>query len=357
MRMTIAGLAACFALLVACGGEQEDPVPVVRPIKIMTVADGGGGRVLQYAGRIRAADTAELGFEVAGRIIELRVVRGQHVEAGDLLARLDPADFQAQLDKAEADYRAAESTFRRFEELVETGAVSRQDLVLRQRNFEVSEAALATARKALADTRLLAPFAGNIGLVYVENFVNVQAKENVVLLQELSALEVLITVPEQDWSRANPNMSNEERTARVRPTVSLASLPGREFPARLTEVSTVADPVTRTFEARLTFDAPDDASVLPGMTANVTIRVTGENPIDAGRAIMVPASAVIGDETGSARVWRVDPESMIVSAATVTVGDMSGDQIRVMSGIVPGDRIAVSGVHNLREGMQVRELQ
>ena len=73
-------------------------------------------------------------------------------------------------------------------------------------------------------------------------------------------------------------------------------------------------------------------------------------------AILVPASAVLGDESGNARVWKVDPETMQVSAVEVSVADMAGDRIRVMSGIEPGDRLAISGVHNLREGMQVREL-
>ena len=171
--------------LVACEKPAPEPVEVVRPIKIMTIEQVGAERVLSYSGRVIAGETADLGFEVPGRIIELPVTESQTVTEGELVARLDPADYQSALDQADADYRAAESTFRRYEELAERGAVSRQELDDQRRNFEVSAAALETARKALNDTRLVAPFSGDIGRVYLDNFQNVQAKEPVAVIQDI----------------------------------------------------------------------------------------------------------------------------------------------------------------------------
>ena len=348
---------ACTAVLAGCQRQEEERAPVVRPVRILTIGDGSIGRSLAYSGQVRAGETAELGFEVAGRIIELPVVEGQQVNQGDMLARLDPADFQARLDQADANYRQAQTTFERYKEIVERGAVSRQELDLRRRNYEVAQAELATARKALSDTRLIAPFTGEIGRRLVDNFVNVQAKEGVVILQDLTTLEVVVTIPEQDWARADPNLDKEERTAMIRPMVSLSMIPGREFPARIKEVATVADPVTRTFEVIVAMDNPDDVSILPGMTANVTISVpeagTAARP---PAAFSIPANAVIADEQGNSTVWKVDPGTMTVSRVTIELGDMAGSQVRVLSGLNPGDRIATSGVHNLREGMQISEL-
>ena len=228
---------------------------------------------------------------------------------------------------------------------------------MRRRNYEVAQAELATAQKALSDTRLVAPFTGNVGRRLVDNFVNVQAKEGVVVLQDVTILEVISAIPEQDWSRADPNMTNEERTERIRPVVSLSTLPDRTFPARITELGNVADPVTRTFEVVVAIDNPEDVTLLPGMTANITITVPDGDVADAlGQAFSIPSGAVVGDEQGKSIVWKVDPESMTVSRAQVELGELTGSQVRVVAGLQAGDRIATSGVHNLREGMQVSEL-
>jgi RND family efflux transporter MFP subunit len=352
-------LCACagMLLLTACERQVEERAAVVRPVRIMTIGEGGGGRSLSYSGQIRAGETAELGFEVAGRIIELPVIEGQIVAEGDMLARLDPADYQASLNQAEAEFRQHEATYERYKEIVERGAVSRQDLDVRKRNFEVAQANLSTAQKALDDTRLIAPFSGNIGRRLVDNFVNVQAKQGVVILQDLTSFEVVITVPEQDWSRADPNLSKEERTALIRPVVTLSTFPEREFPARITELATVADPVTRTFEVIAVMDNPPDTTILPGMTANVTISIPeGGTGAGVDTAVAIPANAVIGDEQGNSTVWKIDPATMTVSRITIDLGDLTGDRVRVLSGLQQGDRIATSGVHNLREGMQVSEL-
>ena len=351
-------IVASVTVMTGCQRQEEERAPVVRPVRIVTIGDAGSGRSLEYSGAVRAGETAELGFEVAGRIIELPVVEGQQVSQGEMIARLDPADFQSQVDQAEANFRQAETTFERYKEIVERGAVSRQELDLRQRNYEVAQAELATARKALSDTRLVAPFAGQIGRRLVDNFVNVQAKQGVVILQDLTTLEVAISVPEQDWARARPGVSKEERTEIIRPMVSLSMIPGREFPARIKEVSTVADPITRTFEVIAAMDNPADVSILPGMTANITITIPdGGTAAGAETAFSIPANAVLADEQGNSTVWIVDPDTMTVSRAAIQLGDISGDQVRVLGGLNPGDRIATSGVHNLREGMQVSELR
>ena len=345
------------ALLTACERQEIEREPVVRPVRILLIGEEGAGRNLTYSGQIRAGDTANLGFEVPGRIVELPVIEGQQVGQGDLLARLDPADFQSQLDQAEANYRQAQTTFERYQEIVERGAVSRQELDLRKRNYEVAQAELATARKALSDTRLVAPFSGEIGRRLVDNFVNVRAKEAVVVLQDLTTLEMVISIPEQDWARARPGLTREQRTELIQPMVSLTMIPDRAFPARLKEVATVADPVTRTFEVIAEFDNPSDVSVLPGMTANISITVPGGNLV-ANEPIgyMIPSNAVLADEQGNATVWKIDSETMTASRVRVEVGEMAGSDVRVLAGLRPGDRVATTGVHNLREGMQVSEL-
>ena len=227
---------------------------------------------------------------------------------------------------------------------------------MRQRQFEVEQASLESAKKAVSDTVLRAPFSGRIGRTHVENFNNVQAKQSILLLQDLSQLEAIINVPEQDWLRAKPGLTLAQKSERVNPEVSLSTLPGRSFPATITEVAASADPVTRTFAARARFDPPDDVMMLPGMSATVTVNISQDILAEQQTAVLVPSGAVVGGDDGGSYVWTVDSETMSVSLTAVTVGQLGGSEIEIVDGLNMGDRIAVSGVQHLAEGMRVREL-
>jgi RND family efflux transporter MFP subunit len=315
-----------------------------------------GGEKLSYPGEILGVQNAEIAFEVPGRLVELPAEEGIEVTKGQLLAKLDPSDFQANVDAAKADYDNAKTTFERFEQVFSKGAISRQDFDNQRRTFEIAEANLTTARKALADTELRAPFSGRIGRVYVDNFNNVQAKQSIVLLQDLSQLDIIVNVPEQDWQRARPGLTLAQQTERARPFVTLTTFPGRRFPARITEVAASADPVTRTFAARGRFDPPEDIVIMPGMSATVTVNINTDDLAGLETAVQIPASAIVGGNNGGSYVWMVDADAMTVSLSPVEPGLMSGSMITILDGLSPGDRIAVSGLQHLAEGMKVREL-
>jgi RND family efflux transporter MFP subunit len=352
--LAFAGMA--LMILAACEKAVEQAPEIVRPVRMLTISTLTGGESLSYPGEILGVQNAELAFEVPGRIVELPAEEGIEVTEGQLLARLDPADFQANVDAALADYNNAEITFRRFEEVFSKGAISRQDYDNQKRAFEIAEANLATARKALSDTELRAPFAGRIGRVYVDNFNNVQAKQSILLLQDLSQLDIIVNVPEQDWQRARPGLTLAQQTERAQPYVTLPTFPNRRFPAWITEVAASADPVTRTFAARGRFDPPDDIVILPGMSATVTVNISTQDVAGLENAVQIPANAIVGGNDGGSYVWMVDGDAMTVSLSPVTPGQMSGSMITVLDGLAAGDRIAVSGVQHLAEGMKVREL-
>jgi len=353
--LSIAGLCLSTTLLAACDKAPVEKAEVVRPVRIITISELGAGDTLSYPGEIQGMQNAELAFEVPGRLVEMPIREGVYVEQGEVLVKLDPADYQASLDAAEARFRQSKDTFERFSEVFEKGAISRQELEFRRRQFEVEEAQLSSAQKALADTELRAPFAGRIGRTYVDNFNNVQAKQAILLLQDVTNLEIVVNVPEQDWLRAKPDRSLAQRSENILPRVSLSSYPGRSFPATITEVAASADPITRTFEARSRFVPPDDISIMPGMSATVTITVPDYMKEDSIN-ILIPANAVGADDDGNSYIWKIDDTNMTVNRTNVTLGQLSGAEVVIHEGLERGDRIAVSGVQNLREGMQVREL-
>jgi len=351
--------AAALSLLIAACGEEpvEAPEEVARPVKIIAFGGGGEGATLEYSGTIAAAQRSDMGFEVPGRVTEFLVSAGEMVEEGQALARLDPEDYQAELDKAVANRNAANADRSRYQQAFDENAVTQQDLDVAKRNLDVAEANLRSARKAMSDTELKAPFAGVVAQKLVNDFANVQAKEPILVLEDDSSLEIDVNVPERDWAQAKPNLTLEERSARAKPRVRITAIPDRTFPARAKEIDTTADPVTRTYNVTFSFAKPTDIIVRPGMTAAIILSLPSDvtnDEMSAGTA--VPSAAVRSDEAGNAFVWRVG-DDMRVSKQLVEVGELSGDSVRILDGLQPGMRIAASGVHNLREGMLVSEYQ
>jgi multidrug efflux pump subunit AcrA (membrane-fusion protein) len=107
----LAGLCLGMTVLVACDQAPVETREVVRPVRILTITGLRAGDSLNYPGEIQGVQNAELAFEVSGRLVELPVTEGVTVTRNQLLARLDPSDFQAALTAAEARFRQTKDTF------------------------------------------------------------------------------------------------------------------------------------------------------------------------------------------------------------------------------------------------------
>jgi len=347
-----------FAVLgagaLACA-EEEPPAPLPpRPVKMVQVGGGASG-TLDFPGEIRPARQADMAFEVPGKIVSFPAQEGARVEEGEILARLDPRDFEAELAKQKAQLDKTQTDLERYRTLFREGVSPRAEFERAQRNYEAARANYQQARKAVEDTELRAPFEGVVARKLVEDFVNVQAKEPVLILQDDSSLEIRVNVPERDFARMTPGVPPEERNRRADPRVVVSALGDRRFPARITEVATTADPQTRTYQARFAFENPPDVNVLPGMTARVVVDTAGSEP--GGAEMHVPVQAVVSDTERDPFVWVVDPDTMQVSRAPVELGRMTGDRVVIRAGLEPGQTVAISGVHDLREGAQVRRFE
>ena len=339
----------------SCKEEEVVAVePAPRPIKIYRLEGQLGDARPDYPGRIKAVKVVELAFEVAGRIIDWNVEEGQEVRKGQILARLDPRDYQAEAEAARARLRLAEAEYRRESKLFASGSGTQRDLDVATRSRDVSRAELRISEKALEDTRLRAIFDGVIARKLVTDFRNVEAREPVLLLQDESVMEVVVDVPERDLAGGRQDLNIDEWNDMAKPIVQLSALPGSEFPVRLTELATAADPNTRTFRATFSMKKPDNIAVLAGMTAKLVItgyKTTGPDDV------LVPVGAVVADSNAEPFVWLVDEDSMTVSKLPVAAGPITGGRIDITEGLKGGEAIALSGVHLLTEGMEVTELK
>lgn len=353
-----------MALLSACG-QSEEPAPaeIIRPVKVMKVSGSLAGKTRTLPGTVRAADRVDLAFQVPGPLIELPVKEGQAVKKGTLVARIDPRDYDTNLRnaegvlaKAEAGLAYAIAEHRRYVKVKATdaGAVSDSMVSLKlaaekvaRADLQSAKAGVAAAKDQLEYTRLKAPFDGVIARKYVDNYQEVQAKQAVLSLQNVTDVEVLIDAPEL--------MIAPIRKTLPRFYAEFAADPNRRFELRVKEFATQADSVTQTYRIVLTMPAPAGIRILPGMTVNVSIEFSAD--AESGAEILIPAIAVFADNAGRSEVWVVDPQTNKVQRRAVTTGDLSGnDSIRIISGLNADETIAISGVNSLREGQTVRAL-
>lgn len=337
-------LFALFAL--GCKEEAAPPMPQpIKPVKLFAIAAGSEELRVSLPGRVRAAKRSELSFKVSGPLEELPVIEGQLVKKGETIARILPRDFETSLAEARARELQAEQQYRRYKDLYTKRQASKADFDRFRASRDVARAKLEDARNALNDTNLVAPFDGVIAKKYVENFEKVQAKQPIVYLQQVDQLEVLVDVPEL-------MMAQFREAPLIKVTTEFDAIAGKSYPLTVKEFSTAADPATQTYQVVLALAQPEEANILPGMTAKVTVTTEEE---EAQPRIQIPAIAVLNDSDGNNYVWVFNKESRTVTKRIVELGKLAGtSNALVADGLVGGEEIVMAGVTQLAEGMEVR---
>lgn len=357
-----AGLAAALLGLAACGAEEKQSAePVTRPVKTYIVSGATSDTVRTFPGRVDADKRADLAFRVGGQVQEILVKEGDLVEAGQVLARLDPTDYKLVLEDRKANFDNASSNFKRAQDLVVDGNISRMDFDRMEANFRSTSAALSAAEKDLEYTVMESPFRGRIAQRKVEKFEEVTARQTVFTLQSVSQLDVVINLPERvvrmvrgDVRQNDGLGEGESEREQVRAFATFEGRAGQEFSLTPKEIATKADDQTQTFKATFSMEAPREFTVLPGMTVTVTLDLSGLAQGD--QAKWVPERAVQADSGLEPRVWVLDPASMTVSAQAVGIGRMSGGNIEITSGLAGGEEIVSVGAPYLAEGMRVSRM-
>jgi RND family efflux transporter MFP subunit len=351
-----------LVFLTACASDEEViAAPQSRPVKVFTVAGGSADGVRRFPARIDASQRAELAFRVSGQLQQILVREGDLVEKDQLVANLDPTDYQITLDDRQATYDNAQSNFLRGKELVGDGNISRSHFDRMEASFRTATAALSQAQKDLEYTELKAPFAGRIAQRRFENFEEVLAKQTVFHLQDIGSLDVLIDLPESlvrsikaSETADSPTAKAVERGSNISAWVSFDDRAGTQFPLKVKEVATKADEQTQTYKVTFTMDSPKNFTVLPGMTAQVQLDLSSITVKDTSS--WIPARAVQADSGLAPRVWLLDGESMTVSSREVQIGRMSGSSIEIIGGLEGGEEIIAVGAPYLSEGMQVTRM-
>ncbi|MDD3119083.1 MAG: efflux RND transporter periplasmic adaptor subunit [Victivallales bacterium] len=332
------------------GQETLNPI---RPVKLFTVPPLQDRNYRYYPAKVKSAQRVQLAFQVGGQIIRFPAQAGLQVKKGQLLGTLDARDYSSNYKSAVARYNEAQADFKRYSGLVNKQAVSQSAYEEKHRAYQVAEADMEIKRKALADTQLLAPFNGVIAVTYVDNYQNVEAKQEVLFLQGSDYLELYISVPEKDIITIPTTSSRRKITAAIQPVAIFTTLKNKTFPLTLKEFETKADASTQTFKAVFLMTPPKGYSIMPGMTA--LVRVVDSSATGTPSGYWLPVTAVTDNGRAEPCVWVVDRQ-MTVHRRNVTTDGMKTDRIMVTGGIATGEIVVAAGTEFLTEGMKVKKL-
>ncbi len=345
---------------------------IVRPVKTVTLNSSGNGGIWYYYGVLQGGKRVDLSFRVAGPINNILVDKGASVKKNELLATLDTRDFKTKLKQAQsnqaqaqAQYDNAKTNFRRYENLYKQKVIPKATYDTQKTQVEVTRSALnaaiaqtAAIKDALKDTELRAPFAGVIADRMAENFQDVTAKQTIFSLQDLSTLEVVFNVPDNDvilGSSVSRNLKSVALNARF------DALPDRTFPLTLKEFTVQADSNTNTFPITATMPQQKDFTLLPGMAVTVEIELMDNSNNIGKTSFIIPATALIHEPASNGQsinyVWRVEDNQVHRVAVNVEFPKNNGNIELHSKELRAGDCIVVAGAHLLREGQKVRLMQ
>lgn len=338
--------------LASCSEEkQAETKEVIRPVKVFEVSNANGGQKLIYSGAVKARVETGLGFRVAGKIVARAVNVGDRVKAGDVLARIDPTDYQLSARTAEANLAAAEKGVatadianKRAQQLYEKNATAKSQSEQAALNFEqavssrdAAASALEQALNQVTYTELKSDRDGIVTAISAETGAVVAAGTPVATVALDSEKEIQIAVPESDIAQFS--------TGKI-VKASFWSDTALELDGRVREISGSADAQSRTFAVRVSL--PQNDNIRLGMTATVETA-----PSNATGALNVPLAA-LAEKEGHKIVWVVNPETSTVHARDVTVTDFTTDGVNVAKGLANGDLIVVAGTQFMTENLKVK---
>lgn len=331
----IVGLAA---VLGGCGGTAPQPVDTPISIRVATVAANDAASEVAGVGTAAWRVESPLGFTSPGQIAAIYVNEGDSVRRGQLLAALKTTPMEADLSAAESEARRTGLDSTRVEALYKQGWVTKARLESAQASAEASRASVRARRFSLDTARIVAPSDGVV-LARVAEPTQVLAAGAPVLVVGESARGRVIRVPVNDRAAARI-----EKGAPAK--IVFDALPGPPLDGAVIEAGARANATTGTFDVEIAL--PADPRIRSGMIGRVQIAATGGD----GRRMTLPAAAVLSPRAGQGVVYVIDGRN-IARRRTVGIGDVGDAGIEVTSGLASGDRVALSGFDQLRDGVAV----
>ena len=325
---------AILALAACSEGEvdrEREPVAVVaQEVRFLPERSS-----IEAIGTARAATSAELYPETAGRVTRVRFGAGDYVRKGEPLIELDSRAERLDVEAARVSVREADQLLSRYRRIEDTGAISESQIEEGETALTAARVALQQAQTALDDRTVRAPFSGHVGLTEIDVGDRVNDTTPITQIDQRSTLYVDFPAPEEAFAGLDPGNVVD---------VTPFSEPGRTIGARVVATDSRITRDSRDFIVRTAIPNSDD-SFRPGMSFRVRITSSG-----AARPA-VPEEAIVWGGEGSYLFLVRDGQAV---RAPVTITSRREGLVFVDAGIERTDRVIVEGVQKVRDGQDIR---
>ena len=372
MRTTIAIFSLMF-FMVGCGSKMplNQPPQGVQAQAIEQQA-GFSAEGLRFSAVVTPDSEVPLAFRIPGYVTSLKQVRGQdgrmrdvaegdRVTRGAMLVRIRSSEYEDKVHQASSQAAAADAVFQkakldfdRATHLYNSQSITKPDFDSARAQYDASEEQLKSVRAltseteiALRDTTLSAPFDGDIVRKSVELGAFVGPGVPAFALAKTDTVKIVVGVPD-----------TIVRSVRVGQPVDVAidAFPTRTFHARISRMSSAADPITRNFEVEVAIPNHDHL-LRVGMIGS--LQFANGDGANRTAAMLVPLSAIVQSKDGKYGVFVVSSSNAgeVARLHSVDIGPVNGSEITVANGLENGDRIITTGANLLKDGQRVEVLQ
>ena len=340
-------------------GMRSGPL---APVQAATATEQAVPRYLTGLGTITAANTVTVRSRVDGQLLALHFQEGQQVKAGDLLAEIDPSQFKVALAQAQgvlakdkATLANARRDLARYQQLVKSNLVSRQELDAQQAlvsesegTIKADEASVASAQLQLDWSRITAPVDGRVGLKQVDvgNQISSGDTNGIVVITQTYPIDLIFTLPESDIA----TVVQAQKSGQPLVVEAWDRTNSKKLSAGvLLSLDNQIDATTGTIKVKARFDNQDDA-LFPNQFVNARMLVDTEQ-----NAVVIPTAALQMGNEGHF-VWVLNDENK-VSKHLVKTGIQDSQRVVISAGISAGDRVVTDGIDRLTEGAKVEVVE
>jgi RND family efflux transporter MFP subunit len=350
MKKILLATIVALVLLTGCeDSEVETKKDSPKIVKVLDLMDTKSLKnIFEYPAEIYPLQNVYMAFEVSGKVVEFYKNVGDKIKKGEVIAKLDDTIYKANMESSLANYKKAQLDYHRYQKLYETNSIAKVQVENSKQALDVAKANYQIAKKNYENTNLVAEFDGVLAKKLVDDYARINAKQQILILQDNSKFKVKFFVPESDMIKSNKGITVSNVSSMVDIYIIATADDSTKYKAKLIDISTTAEQVTRTFEVTVVMDNPKDRVLLPGMTAKVKVYLND----DSKNEIFIPLSTVFSDSTKKSFVWVVDKNN-IVHKKEIKLGRLESSHTEVVSGLSINEKIVTSGIHYLKDGDKI----
>ena len=313
--------------LIACKGKKETPKQTVAPpviVDVMVASAQAVTNTIEVNGTVVASEFVELRPEVNGRLTYLKVPEGGRIAKGTVVARINDADLQAQINKTKVQLELATKTEGRYRKLLSISGINQADYDVTLNQINGYKADLLYTQALIDKTVIRAPFSGTVGLRVVSPGAYVTPASIITTIQQVDKLKIDLTVPEtyakllRRGSSINVVLDNGGATTRT---------------ATIVAVEPQANLATRNLKVRAFLQG---GQANPGGFVKAYLNAGADS-----KAILIPTNCLIPDDKNNQVIVVRNGKANFV---TVKTGVRQANLVEITSGVAVGDSVVITGV-------------